>query len=153
MAAPASDKWRGRGAPKGVSGTTPFLVTPFLVTPFWSRPFPLFEHFHPEETPLVSQGMSFKCDDLDNEHTPPPRSFFIRFARISRTSVLKKWGEKSPILPPPPVAPPLWQLETILLYTPNSVHTYITVWNFWEDLLRETDGDALIMNGLTMNMF
>ena len=34
--------------------------------------FPCFKHFPPEETPLVSQEISFKCDDLDDVHTPPP---------------------------------------------------------------------------------
>ena len=93
------------GGTQGVSGTMPFGPNPC---------FPCLKHFLPEETPLVSQGISFKFDDLVNMHTNPPppphRSFLIRFARIARTNFLKKGG----LFPhsPPAVALPLEVVQT-----------------------------------------
>ena len=56
-------KNRGGGGTKGMSGTTPL----------GPRPFPCLKHFLPEETPPVSQKISFECDDLDKVHTPLPK--------------------------------------------------------------------------------
>ena len=84
--------------------------------------FPRLKHFLPEETPLVSQEMSFKCEDLDNVHTPPPpRSFLIRFS--SRTNFLKKLRGTSP--PHSPLAPPLRAFSKVWLKIYKTLLNYL----------------------------
>ena len=64
------------------------------------RPVPLFEKFLLEETPLVSQEMSFKCDDIDNVHRPPPK-FSHQIYKNLKDQLSEKvgGGDKSPHSP------------------------------------------------------
>ena len=60
-----------------------------------TRPFdnalsPCFKHFIPEETHLVSQEMSFNCDNLDNVHTPPPKMFYHQVCKNLKDQLSEK---------------------------------------------------------------
>ena len=78
------------GGTKGVTGTIPFGPNPC---------FPCLKHFLPEETPLVCQGISFKCDDLVNMHTPPPPP---KFSYQVRKNLKDQLSEKRRLFPHSP---------------------------------------------------
>ena len=61
---------------------------------------PCLKHFLPEETHLVSQEMSFKCDDLDSVHTSLPPKFSYQVCKNLKVQLSEKVGGLVPLIPP-----------------------------------------------------